>query len=155
MKVPAPVQEAAPKPPPEDEGATIADFYRAVTHAVRNMARSGAFDNPNGGKYNLMVTHVVNTTKNDVDVLDVAEKIRTEAAASKKVTVVSGKREEGKKFIAPEISLSGRITERTGYVRGKRRQEYYLQLNLADARTGTALSEAVVPVVVRQAEPAP
>ncbi len=150
---PRPVEKPiAPAPavtPAAPKDITTADFKRAVQKAVRNMVRSGALDNPGGARYTVMVSRVANMTKKDIDTDEVAQKIRSDLAVSKKVRVVSGVPQKGKKFTPPEISVSGKITQRTAYVRKGERIEYYLHLNLTETKSGINLWENVTPVLMR------
>ncbi len=123
------------------------DFRRAVQTAVRNMVRSGSLNNPAGGRYVVTVSHIVDTTKKNFDTADIKQKLSTDLAASRKVRVVA----PGSKNVVPQINISGRITQRTAYIRnGKKRQEYYLHLVLTEAKSGIMLWENVTPVVKRK-----
>ncbi len=126
---------------------TPADFKRAVQTAVRNMVRSGSLDNPTGDRYIVTISHIVDTTKKNFDTADIKQKLSTDLAASRKVRVVSA----GAKNVSPQINISGRITQRTAYVRsGRKRQEYYLHLVLTEAKSGIMLWENVTPVVKKK-----
>ncbi len=144
-----PVEAAPAVKPAVPKDITTADFKRAVQKAVSNMVRSGALDNPEGSRYTVMVSRVANMTKKDIDTDEVARKIRSDLAVSKKVRVVSGVPQKGKKFTPPEISVSGKITQRTAYVRKGERIEYYLHLNLTETKSGINLWENVTPVLIR------
>lgn len=126
---------------------TPADFRRAVQTAVRNMVRSGSLNNPAGGRYVVTVSHIVDTTKKNFDTEDIKQKLAADLAASRKVRVVSA----GAKNVIPHINISGRITQRTAYIRnGRKRQEFYLHLVLTEAKSGIMLWENVTPVVKRK-----
>ena len=142
-KQPAQVQKKAA----ETNEITSSDFKRAVQTAVRNMIRSGSLDNPAGERYVVTISHIVDTTKKNFDTADIKQKLRADLAASRKVRVVSA----GAKNVSPQINISGRITQRTAYVRsGKKRQEYYLHLVLTEAKSGIMLWENVTPVVMKK-----
>lgn len=131
----------------ETNEITPADFKRAVQTAVRNMIRSGFLDNPAGERYIVTISHIVDTTKKDFDTADIKQKLSADLAASRKVRVISA----GAKNVSPQINISGRITQRTAYVRGgKKRQEYYLHLVLTEAKSGIMLWENVTPVVKKK-----
>lgn len=131
----------------ETQDISTADFKRAVQSAVQNMIKSGVLDNPGGGRYTVMVSRVANMSKREIDAADVAQKIRSDLAATKKVRVVSGMSKDA--AATPEINVSGRITQRTAYVRGRERIEYYLHLNLTEVKSGINLWENVTPVLKR------
>lgn len=125
------------------EEITAADFRRAVQTAVRNMMRSGTLD-AGTDRYVVTVSHIVDTTKKGFDTAEIKRRVSADLAAGRKVRVVTA----GTKNAVPQMNVSGRITQRTAYVRGgKRRQEYYLQLVLTDLKTGMMLWETVTPVV--------
>lgn len=131
----------------DDDKIITSDFRGAVITAVRNMIRSGALENPSGERYVVIVSRVMDTTKQDFDLDEIAQKIRAELEASRKVRVVS----VNAKSVSPQITVSGRITQRTAYVRGgKKRQEFYLHLNLTEAKSGMPLWEGVTPVVKKK-----
>ena len=144
VDVPAKQQTQVRKQTPLANEITPADFKRAVQTAVRNMVRSGALDNPAGERYVVTISHIVDTTKKNFDTADIKQKLSADLAASRKVRVVSA----SAKNVSPQINISGRITQRTAYVRsGKKRQEYYLHLVLTEAKSGIMLWENVTPVV--------
>lgn len=123
---------------------TSADFKRAVQTAVRNMIRSGILDNPNKERYVVVISHIMDTTKKNFDTADIKQKLSADLAASRKVRVISA----NAKNVSAQINISGRITQRTAYVRGgKKRQEIYLHLVLTEAKSGIMLWENVTPVV--------
>lgn len=126
---------------------TSVDFKRAAQTAVRNMIKSGALDNLNGERYVVTISHIVDTTKKNFDTAAIKQKIGADLASSRKVRVVSA----GAKNVTPQINISGRIMQRTAYVRGgKKRQEYYLHLALTEAKSGIMLWENVTPVVKKR-----
>ncbi len=141
--VQAPVVEQKTETPKIADEITAADFRRAVQTAVRNMMRSGTLD-AGTERYTVTVSHIVDTTKKGFDTAEIKRRVSAELAAGRKVRVVTA----GTKNAAPQMNVSGRVTQRTAYVRGgKKRQEYYLQLVLTDLKTGMMLWETVTPVV--------
>ena len=120
------------------------DFKRAIQTAVKNMMQSGALDNPTGERYVVAVSSIVDATKKGFDTKDIKQRLGENLAAGRKVRVVSA----SSKNVTPQIIISGRITQRTAYVRGgKKRQEYYLNLVLTEAKSGMKLWENPTPVV--------
>ena len=143
VAVQAPVVEQKKENPKPADEITAADFRRAVQTAVRNMMRSGTLD-AGTDRYTVTVSHIVDTTKKGFDTAEIKRRVGAELAAGRKVRVVTA----GTKNAAPQMNVSGRVTQRTAYVRGgKKRQEYYLQLVLTDLKTGMMLWETVTPVV--------
>lgn len=125
----------------------VLDFKRAIQTAVKNMLQSGALDNPAGERYVVAVSSIFDFTKKGFDTKDIKQRLGETLAAGRKVRVVS----VSSKSVAPQIIISGRITQRTAYVRGgKKRQEYYLQLILTEAKSGMKLWENTTPVVKRE-----
>ena len=152
-QIPVVVNTVPKQQPPVQQKAvqtneiTPADFKRAIQTAVRNMVRSGSLDNPTGDRYIVTISHIVDTTKKNFDTADIKQKLSTDLAASRKVRVISA----GAKNVSPQINISGRITQRTAYVRsGRKRQEYYLHLVLTEAKSGIMLWENVTPVVKKK-----
>ena len=125
------------------DGITSSDFKRAIQTAVRNMVQSGTLDNPKGEKYVVAVSYIVDTTKKGFDTADIKQKLGAELAAGRKVRVVS----MTSKNQPPQIIVAGRITQRTAFVRGGKRQEYYLHIVLTEAKSGIKLGENTTPVV--------
>ena len=121
------------------------DFKRAIQTAVRNMVQSGALDNPAGERYVVTVSSIVDTTKKGFGTKDIKQRLgdTLAAVAGRKVRVVSS----SSKSVTPQIILSGRITQRTAFVRKGKRQEYYLHLVLTEAKSGMKLWENTTPVV--------
>ena len=119
------------------------DFKRAIQTAVRNMVQSGALDNPAGERYVVTVSSIVDITKKGFDTKDIKQRLGENLAAGRKVRVVSA----SSKSVTPQIIISGRITQRTAFVRKGKRQEYYLHLVLTEAKSGMKLWENTTPVV--------
>ena len=128
----------------EIDGITASDFKRAIQTAIRNTVQSGALENPNGERYVVAVSSIVDTTKKGFDTADIKQKLGAELAAGRRARVVS----LTSKNIRPQIIVAGRITQRTAFVRGgKKRQEYYLHIVLTEAKSGIKLTENTTPVV--------
>lgn len=138
-----PVKEQAKEQVKAKADITEADFKRAVRTAVKNMLQSGALDNPNGGRYVIAVSSIVDTTKKGFNTADIKQKLRENLASGRKARVVNA----SSKTVEPQMIVAGRITQRTAYVRGGQRQEYYLHLVLTEAKSGLKLWENSTPVV--------
>ena len=144
------------------------DFNIAADKMISDMIESGAVDKPAGGRYVLAIGRVANRTKQDIDVDQLVKKIRVTLLKSGKVVVTTAVGASGAEdnmsravrdladdemfnaatvaqqgtAIAPELSLSGKIIERTMKIdRSKQRIEYIFQLSLTDINTGLAFWE--------------
>lgn len=123
---------------------TSADFRRAIQKSVKNMFQSGVLDKSDGGRYVVAISYIVDATKKGFDTADIKQSLGAALASGRKVRVVSS----SSKTVAPQITVAGRITQRTAYISGrKKRQEYYLHLVLTDAKSGLKLWENTTPVV--------
>ncbi len=124
------------------------DFKRAVQTAVRNMLQSGALDNPSGDRYIVAVSNIKDFTKKDFNTKDIKQRLERELASGRKVRVISS----SSKTVMPQITISGKITQRTASVRGgKKRTEYYLHLVSTEVKTGTQLGDEIRTPVVKKA----
>lgn len=142
-----PVKQSTQVQTSETNKIALIDFKRAAQTAVRNMIKSGVLDNLSGERYVVTISHIVDTTKKNFDTAAIKQKIGADLATSRKVRVVSA----GAKNVSPQINISGRIMQRTAYVRGgKKRQEYYLHLALTETKSGIMLWENVTPVVKKR-----
>ena len=120
------------------------DFRRAIQKSVKNMFQSGVLDKSDGGRYVVAISYIVDATKKGFDTADVKQSLEAALASGRKVRVVAS----SSKTVAPQITVAGRITQRTAYISGrKKRQEYYLHLVLTDAKSGMKLWENTTPVV--------
>lgn len=137
---------AAERVQTEKESETVnLDFKHAIQTAVRNMLQSGALDNLAGERYTVSVSYIADTTKKGFNMEDIKKYLRSDLSSSRKVRVISAKNG------LPQINVSGRIAQRTAYVRGgKKRQEYYLHLVLTEAKSGMKLWENTTPVVKKK-----
>lgn len=149
-------------------GLDYRDFQKAAGEAVQSMLRSGAINKPDGSRYVLAISRVINDTMQRIDTRQLVKKIRVQLLQSGKVvvtTAVSGDGAEDKlimqsrelresaefrqstvakkgQIIAPDLSLSGSIIQRAVMVDSDTQQaEYYFQLTLTDLNTGLAFWE--------------
>lgn len=123
---------------PDDEEMTTADFNKAVQSLVRNLAKSGVLTTKDNEKGKVRISRFTDMTKK-FDANVIRRDVQTALRSTKSAVVLSlvVKKEE-----IPDFTLSGRITSRIAYVRGRQRTEYYLHLTLADAKTGVNLWES-------------
>jgi len=152
------------------------DFEKGAQEAVADMIASGVVDKPNGERYVMVVSRVINDTLQRIDTDQLVKKIRIELLNSGKVVTTTGigltgaedemvavSRElrdsdevnqanvAGKgQMAAPELSLSGKILQRNLKINSRKQQvEYYLQLTLTDLASGLAIWEGETTVVKR------
>ncbi|MDT8879219.1 penicillin-binding protein activator LpoB [Halomonas saccharevitans] len=166
--------------PANDQGAVsmgldYRDFERAATESVDSMLESGAVDNPNGGRYVLVVSRIVNDTMQRLDTDQLVKKIRVDLLRSGRVVTTTAVGADGAEdqmsmrvrelrnseefdqrgverkgtLQAPDLSLSGKILQRNRKVGREQQVEYYLQLSLTDLTTGLALWEGESQVIKR------
>lgn len=138
---------------PEPEGISDDDLKRAIQNAVRDLMRSGVLDNPNGDRYVVTVSRIVNLSKAEIDIPLAVKRLSSNLATGKKVKVTYGNPAAGngaKSSVHPEINVSARITQRTAHVRSGKRIEYYLHLNLTEIKSGIGLWENSTPVLKRR-----
>ena len=144
------------------------DFGIAAEKMIADMIESGAVDKPDGSRYVLAIGRVANRTKQDIDVDQLVKKIRVALLKSRKVVVTTAVSASGAEdgmsravrdlandsmfneatvaeqgtAIAPELSLSGKISERNLKIdRSTQRIEYVFQLSITDIKTGLAFWE--------------
>lgn len=158
-------------------GIDYRDFDRAASDAVQSLLSSGAVQNPNGGRYVMAVSRIVNDTMQRIDTDQLTKKIRVDLLNSGKVvvtTAVGGNGAEDQMNFtvreglrdneefnqarvqkkgtlqAPDVSLSGKIIQRNIRMSGGRQQiEYYFQLTLTDLSQGLATWENELPIIKR------
>jgi hypothetical protein len=168
--------------PRTDRGATTVgldyrDFEDAAADAIQSMIVSGVVNHPNGSRYVLMISRIINDTMQRIDTDQLIKKIRIELLNSGKVvvtTAVSGSGAEDSAsldvrqdlrgndefdqsrvqrrgtLVAPDLSLSGKILQRNLTVTRREQQiEYYFQLTLTDLETGLAIWENEYPIIKR------
>ncbi|MFC4259165.1 penicillin-binding protein activator LpoB [Marinobacter lacisalsi] len=149
------------------------DFDRAATEAVEDMLASGVVDNPNGGRYIMVVSRITNDTMQRVDTDRLVKKIRVALLRSGKVVTTtavglngaedemsmrarelrdseefdqSGVQRKGT-LQAPDLSLSGKLMQKNHQLGGEQRVEYSIQLTLTDLATGLAFWEGETPII--------
>lgn len=141
------------------------DFQHAAESAIDDMIKSGAVNRPDGTRYVMMVSRVINKTKSVLDTDQLIKKIRVALMKNGKVvvsTAVGGAGPEdhaskdvqgefgGTGLVKPELSLSGKIIEKTLYYDSSTQQiEYYLQLTLTKIDGGYSIWEGETPIVKR------
>lgn len=166
--------------PAADDGAVAMtmdyrDFEKAATESVEDMLASGAVNNPNGGRYIMVVSRITNDTMQRIDTDQLTKKIRVALLRSGKVVTTtavglngaedemtmrarelrsseefdqSGVQKKGT-LQAPDLSLSGKILQRNHKVGGEQQVEYYIQLSLTDLASGLAFWEGETPIIKR------
>lgn len=166
--------------PAADDGAVAMtmdyrDFEKAATESVEDMLASGAVNNPNGGRYIMVVSRITNDTMQRIDTDQLTKKIRVALLRSGKVVTTtavglngaedemtmrarelrnseefdqSGVQKKGT-LQAPDLSLSGKILQRNHKVGGEQQVEYYIQLSLTDIASGLAFWEGETPIIKR------
>lgn len=150
------------------------DFEQAANEMVADMIATGAVNNPNGGRYVLVVSRIVNDTMQRIDTDQLVKKMRSQLLRSGKVVVTNAVGLDGaedpmvmkarglrksKEFnqanvagkgniIAPDLSLSGKIIQKNLKLDwGKERVEYYFQLSLTDINSGLVVWEEEKPII--------
>lgn len=149
-------------------GLDYRDFQKAASEAVSSLLQSGAVNKPDGSRYVLAISRIVNDTMQRIDTDQLIKKIRVELLQSGKVVVTTAVGANGAEdklamqarelrksdefnqntvarkgqMVAPELSLSGKIIQRNVRVNnGTQQVEYYFQLSLTDINTGLAFWE--------------
>lgn len=138
------------------------DFESASNSMIQDMLDLGTLSKPNGQPYILVISRIENDTMQRIDVDELSKSIRIALMKSGKVRVTafqedamvmaSGQLRQSKEFnqanvrksgslAAPELSLSGKITQREFIVSGKKRIEYRFSLSITDLRNGLTLWE--------------
>lgn len=157
-------------------GLDYRDFEQAAHEAVQDMLASGAVTKPSGGRYVLVISRVINDTMQNIDTDQLVKKIRVELLRSGKVVtttavglngaedpMVAAARKLRKskevnqrgvarkgQIVAPDLSLSGKIIQRTHRVDSSTDQvEYFFMLTLTDINTGLAFWEGETPIIKR------
>jgi hypothetical protein len=157
----------------DDRGAAVMgldyrDFQNAASEAVQSMLMSGAVNKPDGSRYVLAISRIINDTQQHIDTDQLIKKIRVELLQSGKVVVTTAVSANGAEdamsyqvrelsesenfnqstvakkgqMIAPELSLSGKIIQRNVRINSSKQQvEYYFQLTVTDVNTGLAFWE--------------
>ncbi|WP_148254797.1 penicillin-binding protein activator LpoB [Aidingimonas lacisalsi] len=151
------------------------DFEKTAQETVESMLQSGAVDNPDGGRYVLVVSRIVNDTMQRLDTDQLIKKIRVDLLNSGKVVTTTAVGIDGAEdemnmlsrslrdsdefdqrgvqkkgtLQAPDLSLSGKILQRNRKVGSEQQVEYYVQLSLTDLSSGLALWEDETQVIKR------
>lgn len=99
------------------------DWERASNEAVADMLASGAVNNPNGGRYVMVVSRITNNTMQRIDTDELVKKIRTQLLRSGKVVVTTA------------IGLDGAEDPMVMAARGLRQSEEVNQANVAKKGT--------------------
>ena len=141
------------------------DFARAASTMIESMSRSAQLTKPDGGRYVMAVSHVVNDTMQRIDTDQLTAKIEEELLNSGRVVLTSAvgvnhvdemvhdarQLRDNDEFnqsttaakgqlIAPELSLSGKILQRNVKYDNKTQQiEYYFQLKVSDINSGLVI----------------
>ncbi|MRH78228.1 penicillin-binding protein activator LpoB [Spiribacter sp. C176] len=158
------------------------DFESAAGEMVDGMLGSRALENPQGGRYVLVVSRIVNDTMQRIDTDQLVRKIRSDLLNSGRVVVTTAVgldgpedemnmavrqlRESGEfnqdtvegegQLIAPDLSLSGTIRQRDIQMDNRQQQvEYYFELAITDLTTGLAIWEDQEVIVKRGSNRAP
>ncbi len=155
-------------------GIDANDFSKAATDMVEDLLSSGALNKPGGGRYVVAISRIKNDTTQRIDTDMLIKKIRVAMLKSGKAVVTTAvsaggaedemsyqvrdelrgndefnqKNVPGKNsLIAPDMSLSGKIIEKTTRVsKDKQVVEYWFQLSLTDIKSGLAFWEQEVVV---------
>ena len=150
-------------------GLDYRDFQGVAQDMVKSLINSGAVSKPNGGRYVLVVSRVINDTMQHIDTDQLVKKIRVALLRSGKVVVTTAVGLNGAEdkmamqtrkdlrgngefnqrtvaakgqMIAPDLCLSGKIIQRNIRVDSSTQQvEYYFQMTLTDINTGLAYWE--------------
>lgn len=138
------------------------DFENAANAMIEDMLDMGTLSKPNGQPYILVISRIENDTMQRIDVDELSKSIRIALMKSGKVRVTafqedamvmaSGQLRASREFnqanvrrsgslAAPELSLSGKITQREFIVSGKKRIEYRFALSITDLRNGLTIWE--------------
>lgn len=138
------------------------DFEMASNAMIQDMLDMGTLSKSNGQPYILVISRIRNNTLQRIDVDELSKSIRIALMKSGKVRVsafqeddmvmASGQLRQSSEFntanvrgtgslAAPELSLSGKITQREFIVSGKKRIEYRFSLSITDLRNGLTIWE--------------
>lgn len=151
-------------------GLEYRDFESSARSMVSEILASGNLNKPGGGRYVLIISRIANDTMQRIDVDQLSKKIRIELINSGKVAVTNMEEDSrvmqsrqlrqsrevnqatvAKKgaLIAPELSLSGKITQREFIVSGDKRIEYTFALSITSIDTGLTLWEGEKTIIKR------
>lgn len=169
----APEADARDRRVDQTVGLNAGDFEQAADAAIGSLLASGAVDRPEGGRYVLVISRIINDTTQRIDTDQLVKKIRIALLRSGKVVTTTaigldgaedemthaarelrGNAEFDQRGVAgqgqlqaPDYSLSGKIIQRTNTVDRRTQQiDYYFQLTLTDINTGLAFWEDEYPI---------
>ena len=138
------------------------DFEMASNAMIQDMLDMGTLSKPNGQPYILVISRIENETMQRIEVDELSQAIRIALMKSGKVRVTAFREDDmvmsssqlrkSKEFnqanvrkagslAAPELSLSGKITQREFIVSGKKRIEYRFSMSITDLKNGLTIWE--------------
>ncbi len=138
------------------------DFEDASNAMIEDMLEMGTVTKPNGQPYILVISRIENDTMQRLDTDELTKSIRIALMKSGKVRVTtfqedsmvmkSSQLRKSKEFnqanvrkagslAAPELSLSGKITQKEFIVSGDKRIEYRFSLSMTDLSNGLTIWE--------------
>lgn len=149
-------------------GIDDADFQNASIKLINSILQSGTLQKSDGSKSVLAISRIINDTTQTIDMDQLVKKIRIALLRSGKVIVTTAvaaggaedelnmetrKLRDNDEFkqstiakkgtlIAPDLSLSGKIIQRTSKIEDDEvRIDYYFQMTLTQLKTGLAVWE--------------
>lgn len=159
---------------PTTLGIDANDFEKAANDMIQSLLSSGALNKPGGGRYVVAISRIKNDTTQRIDTDMLVKKIRIAMNKSGKAVVTTAVAAGGAEdemtyqvrdelrgndefvqktvaekntLIAPDMSLSGKIIQKTTKVDKKKQViEYYFQMSLTHIKTGLAYWEDEVVV---------
>lgn len=159
---------------PTTLGIDANDFEKAANDMIQSLLSSGALNKPGGGRYVVAISRIKNDTTQRIDTDMLVKKIRIAMNKSGKAVVTTAVAAGGAEdemtyqvrdelrgndefvqktvaekntLIAPDMSLSGKIIQKTTRVDKKKQVvEYYFQMSLTHIKTGLAYWEDEVVV---------
>ena len=138
------------------------DFESASNAMIEEMLEMGTLSKPNGQPYILIISRIENDTMQRIDVDELSKSIRIALMKSGKVRVTAAQEDamvmassqlrnsqeynqanvrKKASLVAPELSLSGKITQREFIVSGEKRIEYRFSLSITDLQNGLTIWE--------------
>lgn len=159
---------------PTTLGIDANDFEKAANDMIQSLLSSGALNKPGGGRYVVAISRIKNDTTQRIDTDMLVKKIRIAMNKSGKAVITTAVAAGGAEdemtyqvrdelrgndefvqktvaekntLIAPDMSLSGKIIQKTTRVDKKKQVvEYYFQMSLTHIKTGLAYWEDEVVV---------
>lgn len=138
------------------------DFEDASNAMIQDMLEMGTLSKPNGQPYVLIISRIENDTMQRLDTDELTKSIRIALMKSGKVRVTAFQEDamvmassqlrqsnefnqanvrKAKSLAAPELSLSGKISQREFRVSGDKRIEYRFALSITDLSNGLTVWE--------------